>query len=325
MSLDLVSKESVAGTKLMLNFSLRTVGEWRELLQRTPRTPWTQTFQYASALAKVAHQSTRFATIERDQEIIGLVAVQELKFGPIHQININRGPLWFKGFGGSQDMKGFLEALKVTFPKRFLRRLTWMPEWSFSEDQAMHFLEETGLQRTKKSFETLWMDISPEMEVLKKRLHRKWRNHLHKAERSSLEVAVDFKGTHLDYFLRAYDLFKAQKKFEGPDGNFFKHEIEAALPFKDAIILWARLDGVPVAGVVVMKHGNSASYRVSWNTKEGRRNNAHFLLLWKAIEILKKLNVVTFDLGGILPDDNDGLNIFKLGMNGERFKTGVLK
>lgn len=325
MGLDFVSKKSVVGSKLILNFSLRTIGEWRDLLRRTQRTPWTQTFQYASALAKMAYQSTRFATIEKDQEIVGLVAVQELKFGPIHQISINRGPLWFEGFGGPQDMKGFLEALKIVFPKRFLRRLTWMPEWSFSEDQAIDFIEEAGLQKTKKSFETLWMDISPDMKELKKRLHRKWRNHLHKAERSALEVTVDFKGTHLDYFLRAYDLFKTQKKFEGPDGKFFKYEIETALPFKDAIILWARLDGLPVAGVVVMRHGTSASYRVSWNTKEGRENNAHFLLLWKAIEVLKKLNIETFDLGGILPDDNEGLNIFKLGMSGERFKAGMLK
>lgn len=310
---------------IYLNFSLRTVGEWNELLKRTHRTTWTQTFQYASAVAKIAYQSTRFATIERGQEMIGLVAIQELKFGPLHHVSVTRGPLWFKGSGNVQDMKSFLFALKVAFPKRFLRRLSWMPEWSFPEEQALHFVEENGLKETKQSFETLWIDLTPSMDELKRRLHRKWRNHLHKAERSTLEIAVDFKGTHLEYFLRAYDLFKAQKKFEGPDGVFFKHEIEAALPFKNAIILWARLGGVPVAGVVVMKHGNSASYRVSWNTKEGRANNAHFLLLWKAMEILKTANIETFDLGGILPDDKDGLNIFKLGMNGERFKTRIFR
>lgn len=325
MSLDLNSKNPTQVTSLMLNFAPRTVGEWRELLKRTQRTPWTQTFQYASAVAKVAHQSTRFATIEQSQKIIGLVAVQELKFGPLHHISITRGPLWLEGYGTSQDMKKFLEALQGVFPKRLLRRLSWMPEWSFSDEQSYHFIAESGLRKTRQSFETLWIDITPSMDELKRRLHRKWRNHLHKAERSSLQIAVDFKATHLDYFLRAYDVFKAQKKFDGPDGKFFKHEIEAALPFKDAIILWARLDGMPVAGVVVMKHGTSASYRVSWNTKEGREHNAHFLLLWKAIEILKNHNIETFDLGGILPDDQHGLNIFKLGMNGDRFKTGVFR
>lgn len=312
-------------TKINLNFSLRTVGEWRELLKRTRRTPWTQTFQYASAVAKVAHQSTRFATIEFSEEIIGLVAIQELKLGPVHHISITRGPLWLEGHGSPWEMKLFFDALRAAFPKRILRWLKWMPEWSFAEDQAMNFIEEVGLQKTKQSFETLWIDLSPTLVELKARLHRKWRNHLHKAERSLLEVSVDTKGVHLDYFLQAYDLFKAQKKFDGPDGKFFRHEIQAALPFKDALILWARLDGIPVAGMVVMKHGASASYRVSWNTKEGRDNNAHFLLLWKAIEILKKSNIEAFDLGGVLPDDKSGLNIFKLGINGERFRTSFFR
>lgn len=325
MQLDTLQTENTAGVEMRLNFALRTVGEWREFLNRTHKTPWTQTFQYASAVAKVAQQATHFATIEKNSAVIGIVAIQELKFGPIHHVTITRGPLWLRGHETTQNLKDFSKVFNQAYPKRLLRRIRWMPEWTFAENESLNFIEESGLKKSKQSFETLWMDLTPSMDELKKRLQPKWRGHLHKAERSPLEVSVDYKGAHLDYFLRAYDIFKAQKKFPGPNGTFFKHEIESALPFKDAIILWARLNNVPVAGVVVMKHGTSASYRVSWNTMDGRKHNAHFLLLWKAIEILKKHNVETFDLGGILPNDNDGLNIFKLGMNGVRFKTEVLK
>lgn len=308
-----------------LNFSLRTVGEWREFLRQTSKTTWNQTLQYASAISKVAHHSTRFATVEKGNQVIGIVAIQEAKLGPVHLINIQRGPLWFKGQESTQNFKDFVRVFNQTYPKRPLRRIRWIPEWSFADNESINFIEDSGLKKSKQTFETLWIDLTPSLEELKKRLHRKWRNHLHKAERSPLEISADTKGVQLDYFLRAYDLFKAQKKFEGPSGKFMKHEIEGALPFKDAIILWARLNNFPVAGIVVMKHGTSASYRVAWNTAEGREHNAHFLLLWKAVEILKKHNIETFDLGGILPDDNEGLNIFKLGMNGVRFKTEVLK
>lgn len=310
---------------LQLNFTLRTVGEWRGFLQRTHKTPWTQTFQYASAVSKVAHQSTRFATLDCRGEVIGLVAIQELKLGPIHQVNITRGPLWFQGHETPENLKKFSQAFQQAFPKRLFRRIRWMPEWSLSDSESLDFIESVGFKKTSQSFETLWVDLKPPLEQLRKNLHRKWRGHLNQAERSPLEVSADTKGTHLDYFLQAYDLFKAQKKFVAPDGRFFKHEIESALPFKDALILWARINGLPVAGIVVMKHGTSASYRVSWTTPEGRRYSAHHLLLWRALEILKKQNIEFFDLGGILPDDNDGLNIFKLGMNGTRFKTETLK
>ena len=311
--------------EMHLDFSLRTVGEWRDFLNKAERTSWTQTFSYATAVAKVAHESTRFATLQKDSETIGVVAIQELKLGPLHFVTITRGPLWFKGHENSENMKEFMHLMQKTFPKRPLRRIRWMPEWALEKELGFDFIEQAGFKKTKTTFETLWLDLTPSLEELKKKLNRKWRNHLSKAERSPLEISIDNKGAHLDQFLRSYDIFKAQKKFEGPNGSFFKHEIETARPFKDALILWARLNDIPVAGVVVIKHGNSASYRVSWNTAEGRLHNAHFLLLWKAIEILKKMNIQHFDLGGILPDDNDGLNIFKLGMNGTRFKTEVFK
>lgn len=310
---------------LQLNFTLRTVGEWRELLRRTTQTPWTQTIQYGYAVSKVAYQSTRYATLERRSEIVGVVAIQELKWGPIHHITITRGPLWFSGHETPENLKEFSQILNNTFPRRPLRKLRWLPEWKMGDTDSLDFIEATGRKLTPQSFETLWLDLKPSLDELKKKLDRKWRGHLHKAERSPLEISIDMKGLHLDSFLRAYDSFKAQKKFDGPNGTFMKHEIEKALPFKDAIILWARLKGLPVAGVVVMKHGTSASYRISWNTPEGRLHNAHFLLLWKALEVLKSQGVESFDLGGILPDDNNGLNIFKLGMNGVRFKTRTLK
>jgi lipid II:glycine glycyltransferase (peptidoglycan interpeptide bridge formation enzyme) len=74
-----------------------------------------------------------------------------------------------------------------------------------------------------------------------------------------------------------------------------------------------------------MRHGTSASYRLGWNSPEGRVAQAHYLLVWKAIEILKKQNIETFDLGGILAQDTTGFNTFKQGLNGGHFKTEFFK
>lgn len=310
-------------TELTLNFSLRTVGEWRAFLKRTEKTPWTQTFQYAIAVAKVAKQSTHFVTIDRGTDVVGLVAIQESRLGPFQSVVINRGPLWFKGEETSENVTAFVAALKKVYPKSLFRRFRWMPEWVGEETTVVE--NEFGYKKTQQSFETLWLDLRLSLADLRKGLDRKWRGHLNKAERSGLELWVDVEGKHLDLFIKNYDFFKSNKKFDGPEGKFFKHEIESALPFKDAIILWARLDKIPVAGVMVMKHGTSASYRLSWNSPEGRVAQAHYLLIWKAIEILKKQGVETFDLGGILAQDQTGFNVFKLGMNGDHFKTEFFK
>lgn len=319
----MLTQQNNTKPELTLNFSLRTVGEWRSFLNRTEKTPWTQTFQYAIAVAKVGKQSTQFVTIDRGAEVIGLVAIQVSKLGPFQSVMINRGPVWFKGQETQENHDAFVAALKKTYPKSIFRRFRWMPEWAGEQATALEV--EHGFKKSQQSFETLWLDLKPSLETLRKGLDRKWRGHLNKAERSGLEIFADMEGRYLDLFIKNYDLFKANKKFDGPDGAFFKHEIENALPFKDAIILWARLDKVPVAGVMVMKHGTSASYRVSWNSPEGRVAQAHYLLIWKVIEILKKQGIESFDLGGILAQDQTGFNVFKLGVNAEPFKTEFFK
>ncbi|GIL16257.1 MAG: hypothetical protein BroJett040_00080 [Oligoflexia bacterium] len=307
------------------NFTPPTVREWRDYLSRTTKATWMQTIAYASAARKVDQRSTRFARIVKNNEVIGIVAIQELKVAFIHFVSIYRGPLWFDGQNTEENIKEFISLFNQTFPKRLFRRIRWMPEWSLDETNSVDFIEKSGLQRANETFETLWVDIRPSLEDLRKKLDQKWRNALNKSERSPLQITVDTRGKFLNLFLKEYDIYKAQKKFVGPTGRFFKAEIETALQYGDAIILWARLNNVPVAGIIVMKHGKSASYRVGWNSHEGRDHNAHYCLLWKAIEVLKADHIEHFDLGGILPDEKDGLTRFKLGLSGTRFKTEVLK
>lgn len=323
MNLQQVSSENQQ-PELSLNFSLRTVGEWRTLLSQTQKTSWTQTFQYSIAVARVAKQSTHFVTIDRGHQVVGLVAIQTSGFGPFQSVIINRGPLWMKGQESARNLMDFATALKKTYPRSLFRRFRWMPEWA-AEESAPLLIQDFGFKKTQQSFETLWLDLSPSLESLRQSLDRKWRNHLNKSERSGLEVVVDTEGRRLDLFLKNYDIFKSQKNFQGPDGAFFKHEIEGALPFRDALIFWARLDKIPVAGIVVMKHGTSASYRLGWNSQEGRLTQAHYLLVWKAIELLKKQSIESFDLGGILAQDSTGFNTFKLGLNGGHFRTEFFK
>lgn len=310
---------------MTLNYTLRTVGEWRELLKKTHRATWTHTFQFAKAVAKVKQSSTHFVTIERNSEVIGIVAIQEMKLGPIHLVTIHRGPLWIKGHETFANLQEFSTLFNKTYPKRLLRRIRWLPEWHLDDPEAHYFIEKSPFNPTRQSFETLWLDLSPSLSEIRKALQQKWRNCLHKAERSPLTVTVDVTGTHLDVFIKNYEHFKSRKKFEGPNGKFFKEEIQTALPYRDALILWAKQDGIPVAGIAMMKHGDTASYRLGWNTPEGRRSNAHYLLLWRAIEALKSYNITSLDLGGIIPDDNDSFNKFKLGLSNSRFKTEVLK
>src|SRR3546814_5562688 len=70
-----------------------------------------------------------------------------------------------------------------------------------------------------------------------------------------------------------------------------------------------------VAGVVLLRHGTSATYMASWTSAEGRAGQAHNLLLWRGIEALKAGGTQWLDLGGLNTESQRGLARFKLGLD----------
>ena len=89
-------------------------------------------------------------------------------------------------------------------------------------------------------------------------------------------------GQFLDLFVENYVGDKWSKRYHGPSGRFVKEEFLAARPFRDGLLLLARMKGETVAGIFILLHGRSASYRVGWTTEAGRSFNAHNFLLWNA-------------------------------------------
>lgn len=73
----------------------------------------------------------------------------------------------------------------------------------------------------------------------------------------------------------------------------------------------------PVAAVMLVRHGNSATYVIGWNNEAGRQTNANALLLWQGILALKNENVSWFDLGGVYTRSLPGIARFKLGLGGD--------
>jgi hypothetical protein len=297
---------------MQLDWSVHTVGEWREWLGRAPRSNCMQSWPYAKAVRMSDQKASRLGLIRRDGRAVGLMAIQEVKLGPIHFINLFRGPLWFVENPPSEWLSEFAACLDHEFPKRFLRRRRWLPEWETGQASVLSNLN--PFTPRGETYATAWIDLRLSEEKLRANFQQKWRNSLNKAERSGFEVVVDEKGTGLNLFVECYIRDKWSKKYHGPSGRFVKEEFEAARPFGEAFLLWAAHEGRRVAGVFVLVHGTSATYRVGWSLPEGRKLNAHNLLLWRALQICKNRGLHFFDVGGIPTEGDESLNRFKLGM-----------
>src|SRR3546814_16467629 len=120
------------------------------------------------------------------------------------------------------------------------------------------------------------------------------------------------RSTRTDTLFPYTTLFRSKKRFVGPSGDFIA---AVATADRDVLLsLSARRDNALVAGVVLLRHGTSATYMASWTSAEGRAGQAHNLLLWRGIEALKAGGTQWLDLGGLNTESPRGLARFKLGI-----------
>lgn len=262
----------------------------------------------------------RFGTLLLDGRVSGLVQLGEVGlFGKaIHMLCLDRGPLWFDGVDAGSANVVFFREFARQFRKRFGRKVRVIPEWSSSCPRVGE-IEDSGAYRksTTAGYQTIWLDLDPNLETLRSNLSGKWRNVLVKSERSSLVVEEDWSLRTGQSFLLNYDNDRRKKGYPGPKVAFVRSLMGFSQASREAVILNAKLDGKTVAAILLFLHGSSATYQVGWTTSSGRKQGAHHLLLWSALGILKDRQILDFDLGGINDDAAPGVSKFKMGLGGE--------
>jgi hypothetical protein len=313
-------QEGHVAASVTLDFTARAPQEWHKLLSQVFRPNALQSMPFLHAARRIDRMAPRFALILVDGTPQGVVTLQEIRFGPVHILNIYRGPLWFTAAPQEDWLLGFAQELDRKYPRRLLRRRRWLPEWPLSES-TLALLNKAGFRKNTQTYETIWLDLRDSEQALRQRLNGKWRNRLNKAEREGLVVSIDQTGKTIGAFLDCYVLDKRAKNYKGRSREFLATEISGAMQLREAQILWASSEnGTPVSAVLIVQHGHSATYRIGWTTDEGRAKQANTLLLWQACLLLKNRGIHFFDLGGIEPGTAEGMTAFKRGLGGEELR-----
>lgn len=144
---------------------------------------------------------------------------------------------------------------------------------------------------------------------------QKWRYHLKRSESAGLTFERADAGAMND-FDRLYHAMSQRKKF--PDYSAYNSLpalFEMDEPLRPELFL-VRKDGLIVAGAVIFKAGDTASYMYGATTEEALPLRAGYFMHWHIIRWLKE-NTRTrwYDLGGT--DGFTGLHQFKKGMVGQ--------
>lgn len=303
-----------------IKWNALSIEEWEKRFSSLHRSNILQSYSYARAQCPLAKQKARWGLIFIDDVEAGLVQILEagILFNAFHAVMLDRGPLWFDGFGNAMHSKLFYYEFNSQFPRRFGRRRRILPE---VEDGAtiQKILGQAGLNfENKTGYQTFWIDLKKDVEVLRSDLKQKWRNSLNKAERESLPITSDINAAVIAETLFLYAADKALRGYAGPSPDFLKAYMPILAARGDLYIQRIVTENKTLAFVLIARHGRAATYLAGWSSDDGRKICAHHLLLWNSLIMLKEKGVEDFDLGGINDDESgEGIKTFKEGLGGK--------
>lgn len=163
------------------------------------------------------------------------------------------------------------------------------------------------------------LDLRPDTDALMAGLHQKWRNRLKHARRQDLRVTrQNMPDDPGHWLLQADALQQTRRRYRSwPIPLTLSYGRENRGLSKLFTAFWGR---EPVAALLILRHGSSATYHIGHSRASGRIASAHTLLMWNAICWCKSKGIDQLELGTIDTEESQGLARFKLG-TGARPKT----
>ena len=216
-----------------------------------------------------------------------------------------------------------LECLKEEYCKRRGMTLQLVPNvfpdtarsdgyWSALRSNGFHV--HSDLPR----YRTVLVDLTPSEEIIRKRLDKKWRNHLNRSEKNELELEIASGPEAYREFECLYQIMVARKKFESTiDVKEFRKIQESLHRDEKMQVFIARKDGEAVGAAVCSLMGDTAIYLLGATNERARELRASFFIQWQIIRWLKERHARWYDLCGIDPVGNPGGYDFKIGFGGD--------
>lgn len=214
--------------------------------------------------------------------------------------------------------RGMVEALIAEFASARGAILSILPRAATTDDDRQaENLEARGFRAgTNVPFPDRYLvNLQVDTEAQRTSLDQKWRYHLKRA----LKAGLTFEradAASFDAFDRLYRAMSERKKF--PDYSAYR-SLRPMFEVPDELrpeLFFVRKGDAIVAGAVVFKAGDTASYMYGATTDEALPLRAGYFMQWHIIEWLRQhTSARWYDLGGT--DGFIGLHQFKKGLVGD--------
>lgn len=274
-----------------------------------------QSWAYGQAMATLGVQVHRAAVMDGRKLVALAQFIGRRYLGYISLASCTRGPVWSWALEGPQQAE-IHKALRSSMPTRAFRVTLFSPNCTLEQLPPPSVM---GMHRVMTGYSTVMLDLTQGEAVLRERLEGKWRNRLVKAEAAaglSIHVLPDRRACEK---LLVHEGEQRQiRRFQGLPTGFVSAYLDGHEgPEPCFLVAWAELEGKTIASMLFLRHGPAATYHMGWSDEEGRKLNAHALLLWRGMLALKTLNIRSLDLGGVNTHDLPGISRFKLATGGQ--------
>lgn len=271
---------------------------------------WSQNWAYGAAFAKGGLSVHRAAILDGG-EVLGHAQFTARGFGGrVYAATCTRGPIWVQEPGAAVRRESY-RALRRTIPLPRLRGVFFTPD---APAQEAATLKAARLSRVMSAYSTALLDLRAPEDALLQRMQGKWRNRLRRAEESGLVVTVaPAKPGSYDWLLEQEAAQQSHRRYRAFPPGFVSTWHGQAGPFDAVVLATARRGEERLGGMLFLVHGAGALYHIGVTSEAGRAANAHTLLLWRAVQALRKRGVEALDLGGVDTLDTPGIARFKLG------------
>lgn len=297
---------------LLVQWDMTARDEWETLFAAAGRSTLVQSWAYGEAKRAAEGWRPHRAVVSWAGQPVALAQVLEKRLAGLVRVGrLNRGPVW---------LRAMTEADKLVVIEALAKRWRWfnLGALSLAPELPEGSVVPGFRRRGGPPWCSAWLDLSQPPEALRKQLDGKWRNMLNASEKASLlvEASPDFLG----WMLSRYCELLEDKGFGATPPALVEALAAQAYRPDDMLVLKASSGHDPVAGILLARHGDAATYLIGWNGDAGRKLKANNRLLWEAVVELPRRGVRWLDLGGIDDKLTPGIATFKRGMNGEEYR-----
>ena len=246
----------------------------------------------------------------------------KVKFGIFKIIRINRGPIFFDNINPTRKVElieSFLSKILHHMRRKSISFSFITPEIEYNNEKPK--LLNLIFKNKFPQFGSSKINLNKSDDELMMSYDGKWRNLLRKAIRFSPKIfKYSDQNDELNEFINFYGDFKKKNNFSGVNNETIKLLSEYNNDVFKFNLYFIKKDNKMISGLLSILHGNTATYLIGISNNEGRKINANYLLLNKAILDAKLNNCKFFDLGGLNSRTPTGIARFKNGLNGNNYK-----